>query len=134
MFGINGKRETDKKAISYAFCTFFTQIGKSLRDSIPSLVSPIWNNHAYGDVKRTLNPGKFVVRFKVTNRREVYEILRKLKRKKSPGYDDIPVSLIVNGAEQISSPLSTLINHYLKQSVSPAAEKCVTDPRGSFIV
>ena len=35
LFEINGKRETDKKAISNAFCTFFT----SLRDSIPSLVS-----------------------------------------------------------------------------------------------
>ena len=123
LFEINGKRETDKKAISNAFCTFFTQIGKSLRDSIPSLVRPIWNNHVYGDVKRTLNPGKFVFRFKATNRRDVHEILRKLKRKKSPGYDDIPVSLIVDGAEQISGPLSKLIYHCLKQSVFPATEK-----------
>ena len=123
LLDINGKRETDKKVISNAFCTFFTLIGKTLRDSVPSLVSPIWKNHDHGDLFRTLNPRECVFKFKQTSCKEIYEILRKLKRKKSPGYDDIPVSLIIDGAAQISGPLSKLINRCLRQSVFPSAEK-----------
>ena len=42
---------------------------------------------------------------------------------KKEGYDDIPVSLIIDGAAQISGPLSNLINRCLRQSVFPTAEK-----------
>ena len=123
LFEINGKRETNIKVISNAFCTFFTQIGKTLRDSLPSLVSPIWKNHDHGDIRRTLNPGGCIFKFTTTSREEIHEILRKLKRKKALGYDDIPVSLIIDGAAQISGPLSSLINRCLRQSVFPSAEK-----------
>ena len=49
--------------------------------------------------------------------------MRNVKRKKSPGHDDIPASLIIDGAEQISGPLSNLINLCLRQLVFPAIEK-----------
>ena len=123
LFEINGKREKNKTVISNAFCTYFAQIGKTLRDSLPSLVSPIWKNHDHGDLRQTLNPGGCIFKFTTTSHKEIHEILRKLKQKKAPGYDDIPVSLIIDGAAQISGPLSNLINRCLRQSVFPTAEK-----------
>ena len=83
LFEINGKRETNKTVISNAFCTYFTQIGKTLRDSLPSLVSPVWKNHDHGDLRQTLNPGGCIFKFTTTSHKEIHEILRKLKRKKS---------------------------------------------------
>ena len=47
-----------------------------------------------------------------------------MKRKKASGYDDVPISLIIDGASEISKPLSNLINRCLESSVFPSSEKC----------
>ena len=46
----------------------------------------------------------------------------KLKRKKAPGCDDIPTSLIVDGANEIAGPLSKLINRCLEMAIFPSTE------------
>ena len=73
-------------------------------------------SHSYLEtlnLRRTLNPGRCIFQFKATCCREINEILGKLERKRSQGYNDIPVSLIINGA----APISKLISCYLKQYV-----------------
>ena len=40
------------------------------------------------------------------------------------GYDEIPASLIIDGAEELAVPLSYLINQSLAHSAFPTAEKC----------
>ena len=47
-----------------------------------------------------------------------------MKRKVSEGYDEIPRTLIIDGAEELTVPLSHLINRCLAHSVFPTAEKC----------
>ena len=47
-----------------------------------------------------------------------------MKRKVSEGYDEIPASLVIDGAEELAVPLSHLINRCLAHSVFPTAEKC----------
>ena len=74
--------------------------------SVPSLVRHIWKNRDHAVLRGKLNPGGFVFKFKTTSQKEIHEISKKLKRKKSPGYDDISVSMIFIGAEQISGLLS----------------------------
>ena len=48
----------------------------------------------------------------------------KLKRRKAAGCDDIPTSLIVDGANEIAGPLAKLINRCLEMSIFPSAGKC----------
>ena len=50
--------------------------------------------------------------------------MKKMKRKVSEGYDEIPRTLVIDGAEELTVPLSHLINRCLAHSVFPTAEKC----------
>ena len=53
----------------------------------------------------------------------VLRILKKLKRNVSSGYDETPASLIVDGAEELTRPLSFLLNNMFANSVFSEAEK-----------
>ena len=123
VFEINGKQTSDLKAISNGFCTFFASIGKALQKAIPSLSDNIWKHHDYETMKQTINPKSCRFHFKPTNKNEVLAILRKIKRRKAPGHDNIPTCMIIDGANEISAPLSELINHCLETSVFPSEEK-----------
>ena len=61
---------------------------------------------------------------KETSARDMYEKLKSLKRKKSSGYDEVPSSLIIDGAGVLCKPLSLLTNCSLGNSIFPTAEKC----------
>ena len=117
VFEVNGKQTSDLKAISNGFCTFFANIGKALQKAIPSLRDNIWKHHDYATMKQTLNPESCRFHFKPTNRNGVWAILRKTKSRKAPGHDDIPTCMIIDGADEISAPLSEMINHCLETSV-----------------
>ena len=55
---------------------------------------------------------------------EIKNVIKKLGWKKAQGYDDVPTSLIIDGADIIAQPLKSLINRCLKNSLFPSAEKC----------
>ena len=74
--------------------------------------------------KYHVNPKNCQFKFKETSARDMYESLKSLKRKKSSGYDEIPTSLIIDGAGVLCEPLSLLINCSLRNSIFPTAEKC----------
>ena len=123
VFEVNGKQTSDLKAISNGFCTLFANIGKALQKAIPSLRDNIWQHHDYATMKQTMNPKSCRFHFKPTNRNEVWAILRKTKRRKAPGHDNIPTCMIIDGAYEISAPLSEMINHCLETSVFPSDRK-----------
>jgi len=49
--------------------------------------------------------------------------LKKLKRGKVTGWDNITTSLIIDGASELAGPLTKLINQYLEMAVFPTTEK-----------
>jgi len=71
-----------------------------------------------------LNPTRNHYIFQRTSPRDVFDILKSLKRKKSSGYDEIPASLITDGAGVLCEPLSFMINGSLDNALFPEFEKC----------
>ena len=59
----------------------------------------------------------------VTEKEVLNSTIEKLNTSKSPGYDDIQVSFIKDGNEQLSKPLTHLINKCLQQFVFQSSEK-----------
>lgn len=76
----------------------------------------------YANMKQATNPKIRRFHFKLTNRNEVWAVLRKIKEGK-PGHDNIPTCMIIDGADEISSPLSELMNHCLETSIFPSDEE-----------
>lgn len=125
VFKINGKNTSDKQLITNEFCSFFTRVGKILQESLPHLINSIWRNHDHQYLQSRLNQNAgCVFKFKEITSSEVKSILKKLKRNKASGCDEIPVSLIIDGATEIAGPLSHLINRSMEDSVFPSGEKC----------
>ena len=71
-----------------------------------------------------LNQSGSIFKFRKTDYNEVQNILKKLKRKKVAGSDGIPVTLIIDGASEIATPLSYLINSSLEDCMFPSSGKC----------
>jgi hypothetical protein len=110
--------------IADEFCSFFTSIGKTLQESLPQLVNPIWRNHDHNKIQKSLNPNYATFTFMETNHNKVKTILKKLNKKKCSGYDEIPIPPIVDGASEIAIPLTYLVNRSMGESVFPSSEKC----------
>ena len=124
VFEINGELTSEKKTISNEFCMFFATIGRKLQNTLPALANQIWKHHKYSILDHTRNPKKLTFNFNMTSIKDIKDILMKLKRKKAPGCDDIPTSLIVDGANEIAGPLSKLINRCMEMAIFPSTEKC----------
>jgi len=124
VFEINEELTSEKKTISNVFCMFFATIGRKLQNTLPALANQIWKHHEYSILDHTRNPKKLTFNFKMTSIKDIKDILMKLKRKKAPGCDDIPTSLIVDGANEIAGPLSKLINRCMEMAIFPSTEKC----------
>ena len=61
------------------------------------------------------------------NKGTVYSELCKLKRKKSAGIDDIPPSVLKDGADVLAKPLARIINISLETGVFPGDWKTSTN-------
>ena len=124
VFKINGENTSENKLIANEFCSFFTRVGKILWESLPNLINSTWRNHDRQHLRRRLNPNDCIFKFRKIRYNEVKNILKKLKRKKASGSDDIPVSFIIDGTIEIAGPLSYLINRSIEDSVFPSSKKC----------
>ena len=123
-FKVNNELTDNKKEIAKEFCKFFTAVGKNLQSGVLNLSDIVWKAHDYSQLKQKINPSRHRFEFTPTSPREVLAIIKNMKRKTSEGYDEIPTSLVIDGREELASPLSHLINRCLAHSVFPAAEKC----------
>ena len=65
----------------------------------------------------------FPFKFKEVTAWDILSIIKSLRSPTASGYDDIPTSLIKDGAQELSASLVTLINLCLRQSVFLDAEK-----------
>ena len=54
---------------------------------------------------------------------KIKNIIKAFGRLKAQGYDEIPMSLLIDSVDIIAKPLSVLINRCLDNSLFPAAEK-----------
>ena len=117
---------SDNKEIANGFCRFFAEISKRIKASVFSIsaASSIWKYHDNTCLTGKLNPARSRFIFQRTSPRDIFNILKSLKRKKSSGYDEIPASLIIDGAGVLCEPLSYMINRSLDNSLFPESEKC----------
>ena len=117
---------TDNKEIANGFCRFFAEISKRIKASVFSIsaISSIWKYHDNTCLTGKRNPARSRFIFQRTSPRDIFNILMSLKREKSSGYDEIPASLIIDGAGVLCEPLSYMINRSLDNSLFPESEKC----------
>ena len=103
---------------------FFATISRKLQNALPALVNTIWKHHEHSTLDQTQDPKKSTFNFKLTNIKDIRDILMKLKRKKAACCDDIPTSLIIDGANEIAGPLTKLIKRCFEMAVFPSSEIC----------
>ena len=104
-FTIDGVRTTDPVLISRTFCTYYSSVVGNLKKSMTIFGNLIWrepgNNFIQTDSAFKLAP---------TTAGEVFCSIKKLKKTKSTGLDNIPTVLLRDCADSLCSPLSYLIN------------------------
>ena len=122
-FKTNGQMITDKKEISNSFCSFFTNIGVSIQNSIVSICERAWKTHGHGMIVTKLNPWNKIFCFRDVTERYIINFIKIMNSSKSPGYDNISTSFIKDGMYELAQPLSYLLNLSLNQFTFPSAEK-----------
>ncbi|XP_033116597.1 uncharacterized protein LOC117116632, partial [Anneissia japonica] len=108
----NGKLIQDFREISHIFNNYFAKSGTDLAEAIPS--TSILPGKFMGDP----NPRSMFI-FPVTEA-QVYNIIRKLKSKKSPVFDDVSNDLLKNIFFEIATPLTYLFNLSLSTGTVPS--------------
>ena len=111
-FIIDGVEEANANKIGNAFCDYFTNIGKKTADGI----TPSKHN-----VEHYMNSAKnrTSMFFTPTDPIEVSKIIRALNSKKSSGHDGLNSILIKSLGDEISLPLTLIINNSLSSGIVP---------------
>ena len=112
------KKVSDPIKISNTFCSFFTNVASTLKRNSLLLKDFIWFNPP--KINRTVSP-QFT--FQYVPRIFIEKELKRLKRNKATGTDDLPANLLKYSAVEISSPSCFLINLSLKTAKDPAEFK-----------
>ena len=114
----DSKKVSDPVKISNTFCSFFTNVASTLKRNPLSLKDFIWCNPP--KINETVSP-KFI--FQYVPRIFIEKELKRLKRNKATGTDDLPANLLKYSAFEISSPLCFVINLSLKTAKVPTEFK-----------
>ena len=121
---MNGKSTSDKKSISNAFYSLFTNVGWSLHSLLSTLpINICWKVCHPSTNAESLNPDVKIFNFSDVSSSDVLKVLKKIKTKKAAGPDYLPKTLIKEGAEKLAAPLAFLINKSLRLGEFPNAEK-----------
>ncbi len=120
---------TDTKEICEIFACFFSSIADSIGSpdeidmSTPTFLSDIFEKHSNHEsiLKIKEHHSQIVApfTFKPVNADYVKNILSKLNSKKSTGYDNIPPKIIKLCADELSDPMTDMINSAFKNNVFP---------------
>ena len=111
---INGEKTCDNKTIANGFCKFFSSAANTLKRKAFPLTNCVWKYNK----KHNIRP-KTAFNFTNVPVREVNSHLKKLKRKKATGLDNLPAKFLRDTADSIASPLTHIINLSLQSSVIP---------------
>jgi hypothetical protein len=114
-FKMAGKTISDKLQISNAFCSFFQSVALKLKQANIKLKDFTWSNPTC----KLLNKNK-VFEFTHVSIPEVKKHLKKLKRKKSDGIDEIPNCILKDFAHELAPKIAHIINLSLKSSQIPS--------------
>ena len=114
-FNIDGVNTTDNATIANRFNQFFSTVASKLKAKSIVLKDFIWASRTKISVKC---PNNF--NFRLVSTDEVFNELRKLKKKKATGIDNIPSKLVRDCASEISSPITYIINLSLSSSTVPS--------------
>ena len=123
VFTDNGLQITEKKQIAERFCSFFINIAAKLQSTIPTLTLSTWNQSSEKQFKKLVNPQNSSFNFKQVSPRYVMKAINDLKGSKTPGFDNIPTSIIKDCNEILAYPLAHLINLSLETGIFPDCEK-----------
>ena len=115
MFKVDGSPTCDKSKISNAFCKYYSCIVNKVKEKAFVLRNCIWTQQAFEPL-RTCRKFKFKTVTEVTVKRE----LRKLKRKKATGLDEIPSFILKDCANVLTTPLTKIINTSITTSTYPS--------------
>ena len=113
-FNIHSTTTTDTKIIANAFCSFFCSTINTLKTKAFVLIDFVWRRQTFESLRTCKN-----FTFKQVTEKTVHSELRKLKRKKSTGIDDIPPSVLKDAANVLAKPLTRIINLSLQTGVFP---------------
>ena len=111
---IKGVKTSNPGMISNAFCTFFANVVKSLKQKAIPLRNFVWRKPT-GIKKRTVK--RFL--FQSVSQLEVMRTSKSIKRNKATGLDDIPPCLLKDSAAILSAPLAHLINLSITSGIFP---------------
>ena len=112
-FIINNRSIADHKEIADQFNIFFSNIGSNLSHSIEI----VDNTLDFTDYLN--NPTEHRFNFNVITESETLSIINKLKSKNSSGKDEISNNLLKSIKDEISKPLTIIINQSLRTGIIP---------------
>ena len=113
MDGTNG--QTHPNEISNRFCSYYTNVGHEFAAKIPPS-----KNSSMSYMKGNFAQSLF---FEPVDEDEVSKILKRLKPKKSTGYDNISAQLLKNFTNELALPISMIINSSLSSGIVPDCMK-----------
>ena len=112
-FLVDNRTITDPKEIANSFNVFFSTIGTNLSSNV--------NNHntnlKFNDYLNHPTDHRF--KFQQVSTKEVVSIINKLKNKTSSGKDEISNKLLKSIKDEISEPLTVIINQSLLTGIFP---------------
>ena len=117
-FIINGERTSKASAIADGFNNFFSSVAMSILRKTNPLANFIWRKP-----KSLIFRTKKVFSFRQVSKVEIVNELRKLKRNKATGNDDLPSNLLKDVSSCIANPLVYIFNLSLATSIIPQAWK-----------
>ena len=115
-FLVNGKTITDKQEIANEMNKFFTNIGPSLASVINTANKPDFKTYL-----SETTPSRFYIEY--TDTEKVKSIISSLASKDSVGIDGISTKFLKHFSDQLSSPLSFVINQSLYSGIFPSRLK-----------
>ena len=113
-FKVNEEEISNKETITNGFCQFFSSIAVRLLQTLHPIKDfvgnkpknlPIWTTQKFS--------------FHSVTPSEICKCLRKLRRKKAHGIDELPPNLLKDVANEISKPLAFIINKSLSSGIVP---------------
>ena len=111
----HGTATENKQTIAEIFNDFFTNIGPDLARSIPTSAKSF-------DCFLN-NPNPTTLFMVPTNEQELTEIVKNLKIKKTPGYDDITNKLLKSVIKEIIVPVTHIMNMSMLNGIVPGKMK-----------
>ena len=110
-FRVTDREISDPVEIANGFCDYFTNLGPSLAEKIPTSNKP-FSSFLKSDVVNS-------VFFPSTYQQEIVEICASLRSGSAAGFDNIHIDVVKQNIDIISKPLTRIINLSLSSGIVP---------------